>query len=161
MSNQNSSFGNDAYQLLQDYLQKRAQNEKNEFIVEQAYTFLLLLWNHFTLYSDDDEGGNGSIAVQKEVTHIKEKDTYLIFDHGNYLTTSVGAYYGSYSTQRLINSVRKMIEQMAKRGVKKVKFLGTPVALRVAQEECEKYNIKINFGKNTSTDLNKMAPRHT
>jgi hypothetical protein len=140
MSNKDSNSSDDAYQVLKNYIQNLDKKEKNALAFDRSYNFLLLLWNYFVVYCDEEEGRDttGEQSFGKE---IKDLDTYLIIDYGSHVITSVGAYYGSYSTKRLIRSVQKMIEMIAERGVKKVRFLGTPVAERVAQEACEKYNI--------------------
>lgn len=143
MSNKNSNSSDDTYQVLKNYIQNLDKKEKNQFTFKQACAFLLLLWNYFELYCDEDEKeGGDTTGDQSFGKEIKDPDTYLIMDYGDHFITSVGAYYGSYSTKRLIRSVQKIIEMIAERGVKKVKFSGTLVAERVAQEACEKYNIR-------------------
>ncbi|WP_010597346.1 hypothetical protein [Rickettsiella massiliensis] len=141
MSNKNLNSGDEVYQALKNYVQNLDKKENNSFAFQQACAFLLLLWNYFVIYCEEEEGGE-TTRGQKSGKKIKEKDTYLIIDYGNYLITSVGDYYGSYSTKRLIRSVQRMIEMIAEKGIKKVRFLGTPVAERVAQEACEKYNLR-------------------
>lgn len=140
MSNKNLNSGDEVYEALKNYIHTLDKKGNNSFAYQQACAFLLLLWNYFAVYCEENEGG--ATGEQKYGKKIKDQDTYLIIDYGNYLITSVGVYYGSYSTKRLIRSVQKMIEMIAERGIKKVRFLGTPVAERVAQEACEKYNIR-------------------
>lgn len=117
-------------------------------INQQAYLYLLLLWAYFEVSMDDgNEGGDasGSIAYSKPYI-IQIGQAYQIFDYGTHLKTAAGKNYGSYSTGRLLVTVREMIKIMSERGAKKLQFAGLDAAQRFASLECEKYKIKVtNF----------------
>ena len=118
---------------------------------EQAYLFLLLLWGYFevsileTHEGSNGEGGSGTTTLTVP-NIIQIEKAYQIFDYGSHLKTSPGKYYGSYTTGRLLTTVKAMIDLLIKRGAKQVRFNGLAAAKRCAWIECEKSNIQaINF----------------
>lgn len=118
----------------------------------QACLFLLLLWGYFEISlvkvqqaAEGEPGGTGT-AILVTPTVIDLKQAYQIFDYGSSLKTSPGKHYGSYTTGRLLTTVKAMIDLLIKRGAKQVQFNGLAAAKRFAWMECEKHNISVvNF----------------
>ncbi len=120
---------------------------------QQSYLYLLLLWGYFEVSMQDGNEGNasGTIASIKPKI-IQVEQGYQIFDYGTYLKTAAGKYYGSYTTGRLLITVREMIKILSERGAKKIEFSGLDAAKRLAWLECEKYKIKVgNFTPDNQT----------
>lgn len=118
---------------------------------EQAYFLLLLLWGYFEVFvvEDDEESHGGEGGSYKKYPNsspniIQVEKGYQIFDYGSLLKTSSGKFYGSYTTGRLLTTVKSMIDLLIKRGAKQVNFNGLAAAKRFAWIECEKFKIKVN-----------------
>lgn len=132
---------------------------------QQAYWFLLTLWGYFevailaTQQGDDSEGG---FATQTKPNIITIKNGYPLFDYGSQLKTSAGNDYGSYTTGRLLTTVKAMMDLLIKRGAKQVRFDGLSAAKRYAWLACEKHNIHVidftpdNKEKRLQSQLNVM-----
>lgn len=124
-------------------------------INQQAYLYLLLLWNYFEVSVQDGSKGDASGSITlPEPNIIQIEQGYQIFDYGSHLKTAAGKYYGSYSTGRLLITVREMIKLLSERGAKKVQFAGLDAAKRFASLECEKHKIIVtNFIRDDKTQL--------
>lgn len=117
---------------------------------QQAYLFLLLLWGYFevSIVEGTGEDGSGTGTTARAIPNIIQLEkTYQIFDYGSHLKTSPGKYYGSYTTGRLLTTVKAMIALLIKRGAKQLQFDGSAVAKRFAWVECEKNKVKANHYK--------------
>lgn len=128
---------------------------------QQAYLFLLLLWGYFEVsISGAKENkkraseGTSLTTTRSTANLIQIENAYLVHDYGSYLRTSPGEYYASYSTGRLLNTVKAMLHLLIQRGAKQLQFDGLDVAKRMAWIECEKYKIKVNnFKADSKTQL--------
>jgi hypothetical protein len=140
---------------LDELFAQLAEITQNSDINQQAYLYLLLLWGYFEVsMQDGTEGGEGSgtTTIFLKPTIIQVEHGYQIFDYGSHLKTSAGKHYGSYTTGRLLITVREMIRLLSERGAKKIQFTGLDAAKRLAWIECEKYKIKvINFTPDNQT----------
>ncbi|WP_342147759.1 hypothetical protein [Rickettsiella endosymbiont of Aleochara curtula] len=141
---------------LDELFAQLAEITQSSDINQQAYLYLLLLWAYFEVSMDEgNEGGDASGRIACSKPHIIQiEQAYQIFDYGTHLKTSAGKNYGSYSTGRLLVTVREMIKLMSERGAKKLKFAGLDAAQRFASLECEKYKIKVtNFTPDNKTQI--------
>lgn len=130
-----------------------AELSKDSDINPQAYSYLLLLWGYFEI-SVPSEGDTSGPAKLSKPNRIQINESYQILDYGSHLKTASGKHYGSYSTGRLLLTVREMIKLLSERGAKKIQFAGLDAAQRFAWLECEKYKIKVtNFMPDTKTQI--------
>ena len=138
---------------LDELFAQLAEITQNSDINQQAYLYLLLLWGYFEVSIQDGTEGEGSETTTFiKPTIIQVEQGYQIFDYGSHLKTSAGKYYGSYTTGRLLVTVREMIRLLSERGAKKIQFTGLDAAKRFAWLECEKFKIKvINFTPDSQT----------
>lgn len=127
---------------------------------QQAYLFLLLLWGYFEVSmpeaqeNNNSESGSNPIATRSTANLIQIENGYLVHDYGSYLRTSTGAYYASYTTGRLLTTVKAMLHLLRQRGAKQLQFHGLAAAQRMAWIECEKYQIKVsNLQVDSKTQL--------
>lgn len=127
---------------------------------QQAYLFLLLLWGYFevsmleTRENKKHQEGSSLTVTRSAPNLIQIENGYLVHDYGSYLKTSAGAYYASYTTGRLLNTVKAMLHLLIQRGAKQLQFDGLAVAKRMAWIECEKYKIKVsNFTADSKTKI--------
>lgn len=123
--------------------------------INQGYLYLLLLWGYFEVSVDDGSQGDASASTALSRPKIIQiEQAYQIFDYGTHLKTASGKFYGSYTTGRLLTTVREMIKLMSERGAKKLQFVGLDAAKRFASLECEKYKIKAtNFTPDSKTKI--------
>ena len=149
---------------LDELFTQLAEITQNSEINPQAYLYLLLLWGYFEVSVEDgsqgDSSGSGS-AILSRPNIIQIEQGYQIFDYGTHLKTAAGKYYGSYTTGRLLITVRAIIKLLSERGAKKLQFDGLDAAKRFAWLECEKYKIKVtNFTPDNKTQiLHNRLPR--
>lgn len=139
---------------LEELFAQLAEITQNSDINQQAYLYLLLLWSYFevSINGTEESGTGGSILSKPSIIQIEQG--YQIFDYGTQLKTTAGIHYGSYSTGRLLVTVREMIKLMSERGAKKLQFAGIDIARRFAWIECEKYKIKVtNFTPDNKTQI--------
>lgn len=127
---------------------------------QQAYLYLLLLWGYFevsmpeTQENNNSKAGSNPLTTRSAAKLIQIENGYLVHDYGSYLKTSAGEYYASYTTGRLLNTVKAMLHLLIQRGAKQLQFDGLAVAKRMAWIECEKYQIKVsNFQADDKTQL--------
>ena len=129
--------------------------DKSRF--DSANLFLLLLWGYFhitVVNSKDEEGeGEGSITSLTKPRIITLEEGYSIYDFGDYLKTSAGKDYGSYTTSRLLKTAKAMVALLKQRGAKEVEFSGSSVAERLAWLECKRYNIKTSYSSTKAIAL--------
>lgn len=140
---------------LDELFAQLAEITQNSDINQQAYLYLLLLWGYFevTIQDGSDGDSSGSTMLSKP-NIIQVEQGYQIFDYGTHLKTSAGKHYGSYTTGRLLVTVREMIKLLSERGAKKLQFSGLDAAKRLASLECEKYKIKVtNFTPDNKTQI--------
>jgi hypothetical protein len=137
---------------IDELLSQLAELTDSSFDSHQAHLFLLLLWAYFEIsIVEEDEGTHGGegdayIKYPNEPNIIQVEKGYQVFDYGSHLKTSAGKYYGSYSTGRLLTTVKAMINLLIARGAKKIQFGGLAVAQRFAWLECEANKVKVtNF----------------
>lgn len=140
---------------LNELFAQLAEITQSSEINHQAYLYLLLLWAYFEVSIVDGAEGAGSLSTTSlHPTILQVQQGFQIFDYGTHLKTTTGKYYGSYTTGRLLNTVRKMINLLSERGAKRLKFCGLDAAKRFASIECEKYKIKIvNYTPDNKTQL--------
>lgn len=143
---------------LDELFAQLAEMTQSSEINQPAYLYLLLLWSYFEVsIVDDDTAEEGTASgtttfMPPRILQIEQG--FQIFDYGTHLKTAVGKYYGSYTTGRLLNTVREMVKLLSERGAKKLKFVGLEAAKRFACLECEKYKIKVtNFTPDNKTQL--------
>lgn len=139
---------------LEELFAQLAEITQNSDINQEAYLYLLLLWSYFevSISGTEEVASGGSILSKTSVIQIEQG--YQIFDDGTQLKTAAGIHYGSYSTGRLLVTVREMIKLMGERGAKKLQFAGLDIAKRFAWLECEKYKIKVtNFTPDNKTQI--------
>lgn len=141
---------------LEQLFAQLAEITQNSDINPQAYLFLLLLWGYFEVSMSETEGGadSGTTATSIRPNIIQVEQAYSIVDYGTHLKTSAGKNYGSYTTGRLLITVREMVRLMSERGAKRLQFDGDGLiqAKRFAWLECEKYKIKVtNFVPDNKT----------
>lgn len=140
---------------LDELFAQLAEITQSSDINQQAYLYLLLLWGYFEVSMQDGTEGDasGSISLSKPNV-IQIAQGYKIFDYGSHLKTAAGKFYGSYTTGRLLVTVREMIKLLSERGAKKLQFSGLDAAKRFASLECEKYKIKVtNFTPDNKTQI--------
>ncbi len=142
---------------LDELFAQLAEVTQSSEINQQAYLYLLLLWAYFevSIVDETDEvGASGITTTSLSPTILQAQQGFQIFDYGTHLKTAAGKYYGSYTTGRLLNTVREMIKLLNERGAKRLQFVGLDAAKRFASLECEKYKIKIaNFTPDNKTQL--------
>lgn len=139
---------------LEELFAQLAEITQSSDINQQAYLYLLLLWSYFevSINGTEESGTGGSILSKPSIIPIEQG--YQIFDYGTQLKTAAGVHYGSYSTGRLLVTVREMVKLMSERGAKKLQFAGLDIARRFAWIECEKYKIKVtNFTPDNKTQI--------
>lgn len=113
---------------------------------EQAYLFLLLLWNYFevSIVKTEDHKQAREALILPNIIQVEKG--YPIFDYGTLLKTSSGKFYGTYTTSRLFATISVMIELLVQRGAKQIKMDGLASAKRFAWIQCENNSINvINF----------------
>lgn len=124
-----------------------AEITQNSDINQQAYLFLLLLWDYFEVSLPETEAGDASgttTSIKPNIIQVEQG--YPIFDYGSHLKTAAGKNYGSYTIGRLLITVREMIRLLSERGAKQLQFDGLIAAKRFAWLECEQCKIKVtNF----------------
>lgn len=141
---------------LDELFAQLAELTQSSEINQQAYLYLLLVWAYFEVSIVDGTGESGSsgISTTTHPTVLQVQHGFQIFDYGTHLKTAAGKYYGSYTTGRLLNTVREMIKLLSERGAKRLRFVGLDAAKRFASLECEKYKIKVvNFTPDNKTQL--------
>lgn len=140
---------------LNELFAQLAEITQSSEINDQAYSYLLLLWAYFEVSIVDGTDGVGALGTTAvHPTIIQVQQGFQIFDYGTHLKTAAGKYYGSYTTGRLLNTVREMINLLSERGAKRLQFVGLDAAKRLASLECEKYKIKVvNFTPDNKTQL--------
>lgn len=139
---------------LDELFAQLAEITQSPEINQQAYLYLLLLWDYFEVSVDGNQGDGSGSATLSRPNIIQIEQAYQIFDYGTHLKTAAGKYYGSYTTGRLLVTVREMIKILSERGAKKLQFAGLDAAKRFASFECEKYKIKVtNFTPDNKTQL--------
>lgn len=140
---------------LNELFAQLAEITQSSEINQQAYLYLLLLWAYFEVSivdETDEAGASGTTSLPPTILQVNQG--FQIFDYGSHLKTSAGKYYGSYTTGRLLNTVREMIQLLSERGAKRLQFVGLDAAKRFAILECEKYKIKsTNFMPDNKTQL--------
>ena len=103
----------------------------------QYYYYLHLLWAEFYIYIIEPfAGGEDSGSDTGTAEIIPLANGRKIFDYGYALATSVGEDYGSYCQSKLFDTIKEMIDMLAKRGVRRVTLIGSSIAMRVAWMEC-------------------------
>lgn len=140
---------------LNELFAQLAEITQSTEINQQAYLYLLLLWAYFEVsIVDGTDGAGASGTTSLPPTILQVQQGFQIFDYGTHLKTAAGKYYGSYTTGRLLNTVREMINLLSERGAKRLQFVGVEAAKRFASLECEKYKIKVvNFTPDNKTQL--------
>ncbi|MEN9916515.1 MAG: hypothetical protein RLY40_447 [Pseudomonadota bacterium] len=142
---------------LDELFAQLAELTQSSEINQQAYLYLLQLWAYFEVAMVDGTDESGSSGIVTPFTHptiLELPHGFQIFDYSTHLKTAAGKYYGSYTTGRLLNTVREMIKLLSERGAKRVQLLGLDAAKRFASLECEKYKIKVvNFTPDNKTQL--------
>jgi hypothetical protein len=132
---------------LEALFSQLAEITQNSDLNQQEYLFLLLLWGYFEVSLSKTEAGDvsgTSTSIKPNIIQVEQG--YPIFDYGSHLKTAAGKNYGSYTTGRLLITVREMIKLLSDRGAKQLQFDGLIAAKRFACLECEKYKIKVaNF----------------
>jgi hypothetical protein len=107
----------------------------------QYVYYLLLLWGYIRMDQLEPYA-----KMQEAPTIIPLSNGRIIMDYGNYLVSSSGEDYGSYSTGKMIETSIQMFHILRKRGAQSVSFIGQEIAQRAAWIESLDYGVDIwNF----------------
>lgn len=120
----------------------------NDAQYEVAFYYLLLLWSYFQVYplepeQDYTKAESVVLIHPAKITQIEQG--LKIFDYGYCLATSIGEFYGTTSTGRIIEAAQRIVRMLAERGITRVAFSGHPIAQRAAWIECMGYGIDCTF----------------
>ncbi len=86
---------------------------------------------------------------RKKAKRVSVENGLLVLDLGDRLLTSTGEHYGSFSKNKLLRTARVMVEMMASRGVKQVRFDGSSnSAALVALQACKEYGMTSDYQPN-------------
>jgi|GEM_PF-6595658 len=139
---------------LEAAIQPFEQSARMYLDISAYYYFLHLLWAEFHIYIVEPfAGGEGSGSGTGTAKVIPLDNGRKIFDYGFALSTSVGDDYGSLCQGRLYETIQEMIAILAKRGVKKVSFIGNSIAMRVGWLECVESQIEVSNYEPTAYDF--------
>lgn len=147
-NNEDTEFHLNVDELLSQIAELMGSRTVSSLNSQQFYSLLLLMWGYFEVsIVEAKQGAIGQGGIGTETLAVPKifqvENGYQIFDYGSYLKTASGKYYGSYTTGRLLITVKAIIELLVKRGAQRVKMDGLDAAKRLASIECERNHIKI------------------